>query len=159
VREKNFVSLHSKKTAVLLRKIDNIVEGSLLEIARQLLNAFPENRLFAFCGDLGAGKTTFIKEICRALGVNEGMSSPSFSIINEYEGREGSCIYHFDFYRIKNLKEAVDLGIYDYFQSGSYCFMEWPERIMPVLPDDTIVVTISENPDKSRSFSITTKNT
>ena len=109
------------------------------------------HRVFAFYGSMGAGKTTFIKAICQELGVTDDVvASPTFAIVNEYEGSDGP-IYHFDFYRIKKISEAQDMGCEDYFYSGSPCFIEWPELIEPLLPDDTVRVKIEEQPDGARS--------
>ena len=106
--------------------------------AEALLSYAEGEKMFVFEGEMGAGKTTFIKEICRALGVTETVSSPTFSIVNEYEGREG-IIYHFDFYRIKNLQEAYDIGYEDYFYSGNLCLIEWPEKIAELLLQENYI--------------------
>jgi tRNA threonylcarbamoyladenosine biosynthesis protein TsaE len=98
--------------------------------------------IWCFYGEMGAGKTTLIKEICRQLGVQEGMSSPSFGIVNEYLTEQNSEIFHFDFYRIKNTAEAEDLGIYDYFFSGNLCLVEWPELVDEILPEDVLKINI-----------------
>jgi tRNA threonylcarbamoyladenosine biosynthesis protein TsaE len=108
-----------------------------------------DSRLIAFKGDLGAGKTTLIKEICSQLGVSQNMSSPSFSLVNEYYGEEGS-IYHFDFYRLEKPEEALDFGVEEYFYSGAYCLMEWPEKVSGVLPSETLIVDISVLSEKER---------
>lgn len=108
-------------------------------------------RVFAFYGKMGAGKTTFTKAVCEALGVEDVINSPTFAIVNEYEAASGRPIYHFDFYRIKKLSEAYDMGCDDYFYSGNLCFIEWPELIEEILPEETICVTIEENPDGTRT--------
>jgi tRNA threonylcarbamoyladenosine biosynthesis protein TsaE len=118
--------------------------SSLQETARLLLNNFPNERIFAFYGAMGAGKTTFIKAICHELGSNDYVTSPTFALINEYSTTEGSVIYHFDFYRIKKLEEAFDLGYEDYIYSGNYCFIEWPEMIEQLLPEGIVEVRIKE---------------
>ena len=118
-------------------------ESDLAPVAKQLLGAFPLARVFAFYGSMGAGKTTFIKVICRELGVTDIVQSPSFSIINEYKTEAGEPIYHFDFYRIRNTAEVFDIGYEEYLYSGCYCFMEWPELIESLLPEDTVRVRIS----------------
>ncbi|MDR1403887.1 MAG: tRNA (adenosine(37)-N6)-threonylcarbamoyltransferase complex ATPase subunit type 1 TsaE [Tannerellaceae bacterium] len=111
--------------------------------------------VFAFHGSMGAGKTTFIKAICRELGVNDVISSPTFAIINEYRSEKtGKRIYHFDFYRIDKPGEAEDLGIADYFYGGALCFIEWPEKIEELLPEDVINVSVTENPDGTRTVEI-----
>ena len=99
---------------------------------------------------MGAGKTTFIKALCEELGVEDVITSPTFAIINEYTDGAGEPIYHFDFYRIKKLEEVYDMGCDDYFYSGSYCFMEWPELIEEALPDDVLRITITPQDDGSR---------
>ena len=107
--------------------------------------------VFASRGKMGAGKTTFIKAVCEALGVSETVNSPSFAIINEYvSAATGETIYHFDFYRINSLQEATNIGVEDYFNSGSLCFIEWPEKVESLLPDDTVWVDIVEQNDGSR---------
>ena len=118
--------------------------SALQETARLLLNNFPNDRIFAFYGAMGAGKTTFIKAICHELGSNDYVTSPTFALINEYSTSEGSVIYHFDFYRIKKLEEAFDLGYEDYIYSGNYCFIEWPEMIEQLLPEGIVEVRIKE---------------
>ncbi len=123
-------------------------ESDLLPAARELLKAFPEGRVFAFYGDMGAGKTTFIKAICHSLGVMDIVQSPTFSIINEYKTSTGESIFHFDFYRIKKLEEVFDIGYEDYIYSGDYCFVEWPELIESLLPDDAIRIRISGDPER-----------
>ncbi len=117
---------------------------ALDEIAAQLLQFHATKRVFAFYGKMGAGKTTFIKSICKQLHVIDTAISPTFAIINEYETEAGSSVYHFDFYRIKNLTEFLDLGCEEYFYSGSYCFIEWPEKIEDSLPPDCVPVFIEE---------------
>lgn len=118
--------------------------SNLQEAARLLLNNFPDERVFAFYGSMGAGKTTFIKAICHELGSNDNVTSPSFALINEYTTDKNLLIYHFDFYRIKKVDEAFDLGYEDYIYSGNYCFIEWPEMIEQLLPEGIVEVRISE---------------
>jgi len=118
--------------------------NALQEAAKLLLNTFPEDRIFAFYGAMGAGKTTFIKAICHELGSTDYVTSPTFALINEYTTTKGIVIYHFDFYRIKKLEEAFDLGYEDYIYSGNYCFIEWPEMIEPLLPEGVVEVRIRE---------------
>ena len=120
--------------------------------ARQFLDAIGNRRVVALYGGMGAGKTTFVKAICHELGVTDDIvTSPTFAIVNEYEGSDGP-IYHFDFYRVKSLSEARDMGCDDYFYSGNLCLVEWPELVEPLLPDDAVAVTIEEQPDGSRTL-------
>ena len=122
------------------------------QAASKFLDAIGDRRVVAFYGGMGAGKTTFIKAICHELGVTDDVvTSPTFAIVNEYEGTSGP-IYHFDFYRVKSLSEARDMGCDDYFYSGNLCLIEWPELVEPLLPDDAVCVTIEELPDGSRSL-------
>ena len=122
--------------------------------AREFLEAIGKNTLIAFYAPMGAGKTTFTTAICKALGVQEdAISSPTFAIVNEYRGGAGQPIYHFDFYRIERPEEALDIGLYDYLDSGDLCLMEWPENIEGLLPDETLRVQIAVNPDGSRTVS------
>jgi tRNA threonylcarbamoyladenosine biosynthesis protein TsaE len=127
-------------------------EDDLPGVADKLLTTFPGSRLFAFYGKMGAGKTTFIKVLCRRLGAIDIVQSPSFSIINEYQSRLGESVFHFDFYRIKKIEEAFDIGYEDYFYSGSYCFIEWPELIEELLPEGTVKVSITGEPERLIEF-------
>jgi tRNA threonylcarbamoyladenosine biosynthesis protein TsaE len=128
---------------IRIENLDNIRAA-----AREFIQHMGEARVFAFYGKMGAGKTTFVKAICEELGVEDVITSPTFAIINEYEGEE--TIYHFDFYRIKKLEEVYDMGYEDYFYSGALCFIEWPELIEEILPDDAVRVSIIEQQDGSR---------
>ena len=118
--------------------------------ARDFLRETEGQRVFAFYGAMGAGKTTFIKALCKELGVKETVASPTFAIINEYRDREGASLFHFDFYRIRKLEEAFDCGYEDYFISGSRCFIEWPELVEEVLPGETLRISIREMDDGAR---------
>ncbi len=111
---------------------------TLEEAARKLLTAFPEQRIFALYGEMGAGKTTFIKALCRVLQVSDGTSSPSFGLIHEYLSESGDSVYHFDFFRIEKVEEVFDIGYEEYLFSGSYCFIEWPEQVETLLPEETV---------------------
>lgn len=126
---------------------------SLPEAAQAFIDSIGSRRIFAFHGSMGAGKTTFIAEVCRRLGVTDDSGSPTFSIVNEYMDAKAHPIYHFDFYRIDSPDEALDLGAEDYFYSGNLCLMEWPERIGSLLPDDTVDVLIEELPGGLRRIS------
>ena len=122
--------------------------------AEQFLSEIGNNKLIAFYAPMGAGKTTFTTALCHRLGVREdAISSPTFAIVNEYKSVSGATIYHFDFYRITKISEALDIGVYDYIDSGNMCIMEWPENIEEILPEETLRVNISVNPDKSRTIS------
>ena len=124
---------------------------TIREAAREFISRMDDRTVFAFHGEMGAGKTTFIKAICEELGVEDVINSPTFAIINEYRSSTtGELIYHFDFYRINKLSEAEDIGTEDYFYSGALCFIEWPEKIEDLLPGDVVDVTIAENPDGTR---------
>ncbi len=138
---KRILTIHS------LEDIDRAAEEFLQFLGQS-------HKLVAFYAPMGAGKTTFTTAICRALGVdNDAVSSPTFSIVNEYRTALGVPMYHFDFYRISNPAEALDIGLYDYLDSGCLCVMEWPENIEALLPEDTLRVEISVGPDGSRTLS------
>jgi tRNA threonylcarbamoyladenosine biosynthesis protein TsaE len=122
------------------------------EAAKQFVAAMGNNRVFAFYGKMGAGKTTFIKALCTELGVDDVITSPTFAIVNEYTAGDGSPIYHFDFYRIKKLDEVYDMGYEDYFYNGGLCLIEWPELIETLLPEDAVEVHIAEQPDGTRTI-------
>lgn len=122
----------------------------LHEAAREFINNMGEGTVFAFYGRMGAGKTTFIKAICECLGVEDVINSPTFAIVNEYRSATGELIYHFDFYRIKKLEEVYDMGYEDYFYSGALCFIEWPELVEELLPEDAVKVRIEEDEASGR---------
>lgn len=122
------------------RRISTLAE--LPEAAQTLLSYSGDMKIFLFYGEMGAGKTTLIKALCRCLGVSDTVSSPTFSIVNEYSSSEGP-VYHFDFYRLKTETEALDLGYEDYFYSGNYCFIEWPEKISNLIPPHSLKIEIS----------------
>ena len=125
-------------------------EEDIRQAAKQFVENMGENTIFAFYGKMGAGKTTFIKAVCEELGVDDTVTSPTFAIVNEYEAANGRPIYHFDFYRIKKLSEAYDMGCEEYFYSGHPCFIEWPELIEEALPEETVNVTIEALPNGER---------
>ena len=122
-------------------------------VASEFLKAIGDNRLIAFYAPMGAGKTTFTTAICRQLGVKDAVCSPTFTIINEYMTSTGEPMYHFDFYRINKLSEAMDIGLDDYLYSGCLCIMEWPENVEELLPEETLRVHITVNSDGSRILS------
>lgn len=133
-------------------KIDSL--DHIHEAARTFINHMGDHTVFAMYGKMGAGKTTFTKAICEELGVEDVINSPTFAIVNEYRSETtGELIYHFDFYRIKKLEEVYDMGYEDYFYSGALCFIEWPELVEELLPEDAVKVTIEENEDGSRTVS------
>jgi tRNA threonylcarbamoyladenosine biosynthesis protein TsaE len=129
-------------------KIKSIEEIAVA--AKEFVTAMGDRKVFAFYGKMGAGKTTFIKAVCEELGVEDVINSPTFAIVNEYVDGKGEPVYHFYFYRIKNLQEVLDIGYEDYVYSGHMCFMEWPELIENLLPDDAVKVTIEEKTDGGR---------
>lgn len=133
---------------ITIKSLDTIHEA-----AKEFIKEMGEGKVFAFYGKMGAGKTTFIKALCEALGVEDVITSPTFAIINEYTDGKGDPIYHFDFYRIKKLEEVYDMGYEDYFYSGNLCLLEWPELIEDILPENVITVTIEEQPDGTRKLS------
>jgi len=130
--------------------IENIKD--IRSAAQEFIKVMGDNKVFAFHGSMGAGKTTFIKAVCEELGVIEAVSSPTFAIINEYKDGEGRPIFHFDFYRINKLEEVYDFGYEDYFYSGNLCFIEWPELVESILPENTVKISIQEQDDGSRNI-------
>jgi len=134
-------------------QINNL--ANIRQAANEFIRQIDNHTVFTFYGKMGAGKTTFIKTICEELGVKDVINSPTFAIINEYRSAEtGEIIYHFDFYRINTLSEAQDICVGDYFYSGALCFIEWPEKIEPLLPYDTVHITIEEMEDGSREIKV-----
>jgi len=129
--------------------------SELPDVAEKLLVYANGQKFFIFEGDMAAGKTTFIKSFCEALGVEDVVSSPTFSIVNEYESKNG-LVYHFDFYRLKNLQEAYDIGYEEYFYSGNYCLIEWPQKVEELLPETYIKVQITVTGNEQRLFEFST---
>lgn len=127
-------------------------EQDLDNVAERLLAAYPDATVFALYGAMGAGKTTFVKAVCRRLGVTDTVQSPTFSIVNEYLTNTGASVYHFDFYRIRNISEVFDIGYEDYLFSGARCFLEWPELVENLLPDGTVRITVSGAPERVFTF-------
>lgn len=133
-------------------EIKNLDE--IQDAAKQFVATIGDKKVFAFYGAMGVGKTTFIKAICKELGVKETITSPTFAIVNEYKAKDNMPIYHFDFYRINKLEEAYDFGYEDYFYSGNICFVEWPELIEPILPTDVAEVYLKEMDNGTRVIDI-----
>lgn len=132
----------------------NITVNNLQELdaaAKQILSRFPNDRIFLLYGDMGAGKTTLVSSLCKALGVSDSTSSPTFSIVNEYSSPQGA-IYHFDFYRLKYEEEALDMGYEEYFYTDAYCFVEWPEKIPNLLPEESRQITLTASSPNSRTI-------
>ncbi len=127
-------------------------KNQLGKVVQVILETCQDYRIFAFYGELGSGKTTTIQEICRVLKVKDVVHSPSFSIVNEYRSTNGLVVYHFDLYRVEKIEEVFDLGYEDYFYSGNYCFIEWPELIEEILPPGTIPIKIEVGTAGKRSF-------
>ena len=127
-------------------------ESDLSTVAKALLEAHPQERVFGFFGEMGTGKTTLIKEICRFLGVKSDMTSPTFAIVNEYWTADGQPLYHFDFYRIDEPDDATRIGFQDYLYSGNYCFIEWTEKVESLLNDEYTPVYIERIDDETRRF-------
>jgi tRNA threonylcarbamoyladenosine biosynthesis protein TsaE len=125
-------------------------KSHLHQVAKKFLSLNSDKKIFAFFGSMGAGKTTIIKAICEALGAKDIVTSPTFTIVNEYRTSSGETIYHLDFYRIKKTEEVFDFGIEEYLDSGSYCFMEWPELVKGILPPETVNIRITVDDNEQR---------
>ena len=134
---------------IKIKSLDGIADA-----ARQFVDAMGENKVFAMFGPMGVGKTTFIKAVCEILGVEDTITSPTFAIVNEYRTNTGEQIFHFDFYRIRKVEEVYDMGYEDYVYSGAVCFLEWPELIEELLPEDAVRVTLSEEEDGTRTITL-----
>lgn len=127
---------------------------SIQEVAAKFLEYVKGKTIFALYGPMGVGKTTFVKAVAACAGVVDDVSSPTFAIINEYQTRQGEVIYHFDFYRVNNVTEAMDFGYEEYFFSGNRCFIEWPEKVDELLPEDRVECYFTELPDGSRELEV-----
>ena len=143
------MSEKKKKTELEIQSLDTIHKT-----AQEFIELIGDNTVFAFNGKMGAGKTTFIKAVCEMLGVKETVNSPTFSIVNEYEGTNGRIIFHFDCYRINKVQEALDFGAEEYLYSGNLCFIEWSENIAPILPDTIVNVNIEETENGKRKITL-----
>ncbi len=126
--------------------------------ATMILEEMSSERIFAFYGEMGSGKTTLIKAFCGVLGSRDMVHSPTFSLVNEYEDDQGESLYHFDFYRIKTIGEVYDMGFEEYVYSGNYCFMEWPERILELLPKFYVYVSIEVKEKEARKITYALQN-
>ncbi|MDE5814728.1 MAG: tRNA (adenosine(37)-N6)-threonylcarbamoyltransferase complex ATPase subunit type 1 TsaE [Alistipes sp.] len=129
-------------------------EEELPQVAEAVLAATGQRTVVVFRGEMGAGKTTLIREIAAQLGCTDTVTSPTFAIVNQYKGTDDRTVYHFDFYRIEDLREAYDFGYEEYFYSGDLCLVEWPERIEPLLPDEVVTVRIAVESETARTFEI-----
>ena len=139
-----------KKRELEIQSLDTIHKT-----AQEFIKLIGDNTVFAFNGKMGAGKTTFIKAVCEMLGVKETVNSPTFSIVNEYEGANDRIIFHFDCYRINKVQEALDFGAEEYLYSGNLCFIEWSENIAPILPESIVNVDIEETENGKRKITLT----
>ena len=137
---------------MLLIRIPDL--SSIDDAARELIDTLPDKRIFAFYGEMGAGKTTLIKALCRVLQVTDVTSSPSFGLIYEYRTSGSESVYHFDFYRIEHLEEAYDIGYEEYIDSGRYCFIEWPEKVSSLLPPETVNVNLHIAGNNERTLEV-----
>lgn len=160
LRNRNVIACNDEALFKIMRYICSMkheitIKGieDLDRAAAEFLEKIGDNTLVAFFAPMGSGKTTFTTAICKALGVTDPVGSPTFAIVNEYMRSDGDPMYHFDFYRINKLAEAVEIGLYDYLDSGCLCIMEWPENIEELLPEETLKVNIRVNPDQSRTVS------
>ncbi len=136
------------KTEIIIKNLDDIDRA-----AKEFIEKIEDRRIIAFYAPMGAGKTTFTTALCHRLGVEDAVCSPTFTIINEYLTKSGQPVYHFDFYRINKVSEALDIGFFDYIDSGCLCLIEWPENIEELLPMETLRVRIDVNGDQSRTLS------
>lgn len=133
--------------------IKNYSLQQLPEIAKEVLQ-FSKHKVLLFYGEMGVGKTTLIKEVVKQLGVLDTVSSPTFSLVNEYHSQKGEKVYHFDFYRIDNEEEAMDMGIEEYFYSNSWCLVEWPNKVENLLPLESVIITITINSSQQRTIEL-----
>jgi len=139
--------------SVVIKSYDSVTEAELVKVASDILQELPASRVFLFSGQMGSGKTTLIKQLCRVLGVTDNVNSPTFTLVNEYATSGGEPVYHFDLYRLEKETEALDFGMEDYLCSGHYCFIEWPEKAPLLMPDDAAWINIIEN-NQARNITI-----
>ncbi len=137
-----------------MKRISIDSEEGLREVAEALLESLNGRTVVALRGEMGAGKTTLIRAVAEAMGVEDQVTSPTFALVNQYEGAGGERLFHFDFYRIDDVREAYDLGYEEYFYSGDLCFVEWPEKIEALLPEEVVEVRITVDSPTARSFEI-----
>lgn len=134
------------------RTFRHVGTEGLDSVAGELIEAAGDYRIWCFEGEMGAGKTTLIRQVCARLGVVDVVHSPTFGIVNEYMLNSGGTVFHFDFYRIRHLAEAIDIGIDDYFYSGAYCLIEWPEKIASLLPEQRVTVHLEMDDEQHRNI-------
>ncbi|MCL1850286.1 MAG: tRNA (adenosine(37)-N6)-threonylcarbamoyltransferase complex ATPase subunit type 1 TsaE [Bacteroidetes bacterium] len=136
--------MNTQETTATLNQLD--------ELAKTILSTYPNRRIFSLNGEMGAGKTTLIKALCKCLGIQNIPSSPTFAIVNEYWTPQNEPVYHFDFYRIEKPEEAIAIGLFEYLESGHYCFMEWTENIETILDEEPVKIKIERIDDLTRKF-------
>lgn len=141
-----------------MKTISTLSLEDLQQVAKTILKDMDNNNIFAINGNMGVGKTTLIKDFCKALGVQEVVSSPTFALVNEYSGANNNLVYHFDFYRIKKIDEVFDIGYEEYFYSDNYCFIEWPELVLELLPQSYVYILIEEKENGIREIQYSLKS-
>jgi tRNA threonylcarbamoyladenosine biosynthesis protein TsaE len=139
--------------SVVIKSYDSVTEVELVKVASDILQEIPASRVFLFSGQMGSGKTTLIKQLCKVLGVTDNVNSPTFTLVNEYATSGGEPVYHFDLYRLEKETEALDFGMEDYLCSGHYCFIEWPEKASQLMPTDAALINIVVN-NQARNITI-----
>ncbi len=142
------------QNSLMLEKIACNHLDQISESAKLIIDLCRDTKVWVFKGEMGVGKTTLIKEVCAQLGVLDRVSSPTYALVNEYEIKDGGKIFHFDFYRIEHLQEALEIGVEDYFYSGNYCFVEWAEKISEFIPDEFSLITIDKKDQEKRDIAV-----